>query len=63
MTAYLAEKNQRRSFLEIKESIIGNAFIEEQLLEQVKPLSHFQTILPSPQLFSLSNQEYSVTDH
>lgn len=36
MTAYLAEKNQRRSFLEVKESIIGNAFIEEQLLEQVR---------------------------
>lgn len=35
LTAYLSEKNQRRAFLEIKESIIANAYIEEQLLDQV----------------------------
>jgi len=35
LTAFLSEKNQRKAFLEIKESLIANANIEEKLLEQV----------------------------
>lgn len=35
MTAYLSERNQRSAFMEIKESIIANAGIKEQLFDQV----------------------------